>query len=113
MATLVTPLHKDEASRPQVVKAVVSWRDETFGHALYFSRARVPTGTSALWHHIGVYGWQRDLLASFVSLPPSPLELAEKLEQLRVLEAGMTIVVGKIATAPGGIDTAEDLSSLS
>ena len=111
LATLVTPASQDEASRTQVVKAVVSWQDETFGKAIYFSRAAVPTGAKTLWHHIGVYGWQRDALARFVSHPPSTLELAEKLEQLRALELGMTITVGKIATAPGGIDTAEDLEA--
>lgn len=111
LATLVTPMREEETSRLQAVKAVVSWKDKTFGTALYFSRASIPTGTSTLWHHIGVYGWRRDSLSSFVNLPPSPLELAEKLEQLRALEAGMTIVVGKIATAPGGIDTLEDLEA--
>jgi 3-deoxy-manno-octulosonate cytidylyltransferase (CMP-KDO synthetase) len=111
LATLVTPANQYEASLTQVVKAVVSWQDETFGKAIYFSRAAVPTGTSALWHHIGVYGWRRDALARFVSQPPSMLELAEKLEQLRALELGMTITVGKIATAPRGIDTAEDLDA--
>ena len=111
LATLVTPATQDEASRSQVVKAVVSWRDETFGKAIYFSRAAIPTGTNALWHHIGVYGWQRDALARFVSQRPSTLELAEKLEQLRALELGMTITVGKIAIAPGGVDTAEDLEA--
>ena len=109
LATLVTPASQDEASRTQIVKAVVSWQDETFGKAIYFSRAAVPTGTNTLWHHVGVYGWQRDALARFVSEPPSTLELAEKLEQLRALELGMTITVGKIAIAPGGVDTAEDL----
>ena len=89
----------------------MSWQDETFGKAIYFSRAAVPTGTNALWHHIGVYGWRRDALARFVSQPPSILELAEKLEQLRALELGMTITIGKIATAPTGIDTAEDLEA--
>ncbi len=111
LATLVTSANQDEASRNQVVKAVVSWQDKTFGKAIYFSRAVVPTGTNALWHHIGVYGWRRDALARFVSQPPSTLELAEKLEQLRALELGMTITVGKIATAPGGVDTAEDLEA--
>ena len=111
LATLVTPASQYEASLTQVVKAVVSWQDETFGKAIYFSRAAIPTGTNVLWHHIGVYGWQRDALARFVSQPPSILELAEKLEQLRALELGMTITVGKIATAPRGIDTLEDLES--
>ena len=111
LATLVTPASQVEASRAQVVKAVVSWQDENFGKAIYFSRARVPTGTDALWHHIGVYGWRRNALARFISQPPSTLELSEKLEQLRALELGMTIAVGKVTTAPGGVDTAEDLEA--
>ncbi len=111
LATLVTPASQGEALRTQVVKAVVSWQDENFGRAIYFSRAAVPTGTNALWHHVGVYGWRRDALARFVSQPPSKLELAEKLEQLRALELGMAITVGKIATAPEGVDTAEDLEA--
>ena len=111
LATLVTPASQDEAARWQVVKAVVSWQDDSFGKALYFSRAAVPNGANPLWHHIGVYGWRRDALARFVRLPPSPLELTEKLEQLRALEAGMIITVGKIATSPGGIDTMEDLEA--
>ena len=111
LATLVAPASQDEASRTQVVKAVVSWQDETFGKAIYFSRAAIPTGTNVLWHHIGVYGWRRASLARFVRQPPSKLELAEKLEQLRALELGMAITVGKIANAPGGVDTIEDLEA--
>jgi 3-deoxy-manno-octulosonate cytidylyltransferase (CMP-KDO synthetase) len=88
---------------------VVSWQDNGFGNALYFSRAAIPTGADTLYHHIGVYGWTRAALARFVSLPPSPLEQAEKLEQLRALEDGMHIATGFIDIAPGGIDTADDL----
>ena len=121
LATLVTPANSDEAARPQVVKAVVAWnRNDTndtiakpgrFGRALYFSRAAVPTGTHEYLHHIGVYGWRRDALARFVALPPSPLELAEKLEQLRALEAGMSIAIAMVDSAPGGVDTDEDLAN--
>lgn len=112
LATLVAPATIQEAARPQVVKAVISWQNEHFGRALYFSRAAIPTGNAPLYHHVGVYGWQRDALARFVALAPSPLEQAEKLEQLRALEAGMTITVGLIAHAPGGVDTAEDLAEV-
>ena len=117
LATLVAPATPQEAQLPQVVKAVVSWNASAapavgaIGRALYFSRAAVPTGASDFLHHVGVYGWRREALARFVSLPPSPLEQAEKLEQLRAMEAGMHIAVGMIAEAPGGIDTAEDLSA--
>ena len=111
LATLVTKASTEEASKPQVVKAVVSWQEHGFGEALYFSRASVPTGEADKYHHIGVYGWHRSALARFITLPPSPLELSEKLEQLRALEAGMRIAVAEIDTAPGGVDTDEDLKA--
>ena len=115
LSTLVTPAGEGEAARPQVVKAVVSWQEETasprIGTALYFSRAAVPTGMTPKYHHVGVYGWRRDALARFVKLPPSPLETAERLEQLRALEAGMKIAVAEIAVAPAGVDTEEDLAA--
>ena len=112
LATLVTKASAIEASKPQVVKAVVSWKNYGFGNALYFSRASIPTGTNDKYHHIGVYGWCRPALWRFVALPPSPLELAEKLEQLRALEAGMHISVAEIDSAPGGVDTDEDLQAV-
>ena len=112
LATLVAKASAEEAEQPQVVKAVVSWKDHGFGNALYFSRASIPTGTNDKYHHIGVYGWYRHALSRFVALPPSPLELAEKLEQLRALEAGMHIAVAEIDSAPAGVDTAEDLQAV-
>jgi 3-deoxy-manno-octulosonate cytidylyltransferase (CMP-KDO synthetase) len=112
LATLVTTATDAEAAKPQIVKAVVSWAHSGFGEALYFSRAAVPTGEAERLHHIGVYGWRRAALARFVGLPPSPLEMAEKLEQLRALEAGMKIAVARITTAPGGVDTEEDLQEV-
>lgn len=111
LATLVCPADADEASQPQLVKAVVSWQQPERGRALYFSRAPVPHGGDHFWHHIGLYGWSRAALARFVALPPSPLEQTEKLEQLRALEAGMHIAVGRLDSAPPGIDTQADLDA--
>ena len=111
LATLVTAASDAEAALPQVVKAVVSWQNAEYGSALYFSRAAIPVGGHPLWHHIGVYGWQRAALARFVTLPPSPLEQAERLEQLRALEAGMAIAIGRVDAAPSGVDTATDLAA--
>jgi len=112
LATLVTAASAEEAQRTQVVKAVVSWQEgRNLGQALYFSRAVVPHGAGQLFHHIGVYGWRRDALARFVTLPPSSLEKAERLEQLRALEAGMRIAVAAIASAPAGVDTEADLAA--
>ena len=78
--------------------------------ALYFSRVAVPSGEGPLWHHVGIYAYRRSALARFVSLKPSPLELREKLEQLRALEAGMRIAVARVDHAPFGVDTPADLA---
>ena len=112
LSTLVTPASAEEAALPQVVKAVVSWQEgQNLGQALYFSRAAVPHGDSPFYHHVGVYGWRREALARFVTLPPSPLETSERLEQLRALEAGMRIAVAAIESAPAGVDTEADLAA--
>ena len=99
-----------ERTDPNVVKAVVSRRPgEAQGRALYFTRAPAPAGEGPLWHHIGLYAYRREALARFVSLPPSPLERRERLEQLRVLEDGMRIEVAFVDTVPLGVDTPAQL----
>jgi 3-deoxy-manno-octulosonate cytidylyltransferase (CMP-KDO synthetase) len=110
IATLVCPI-ADPAigSGPSVVKAVIAWGERGIGRCLYFSRADIPTGPGTLLHHIGLYAYRRAALRRFVSLPPSPLERREKLEQLRALEAGMRIDAVEVATEPLGVDTPEDL----
>jgi 3-deoxy-manno-octulosonate cytidylyltransferase (CMP-KDO synthetase) len=77
--------------------------------ALYFTRAPAPTGEGPLYHHIGLYAYRRAALARFVALPPSVLELRERLEQLRALEAGMRIDVTIVDSVPLGVDTPADL----
>ena len=107
--TAAAPLDDTEKDMPQVVKAAIAWgQDGAIGNALYFSRAPIPHG-GAMWHHIGIYGWRRGALERFVALPPSPLEVAEKLEQLRALEAGMRIGVVAVDKAIAGVDTEADL----
>ncbi len=97
-----------DLDNPSVVKPVVAWRGDT-GTALYFTRARAPTGDGPLYHHIGIYAFTRDALSRFVALPPSPLEQREKLEQLRALEAGMRIAVARVDSVPLSVDTPADL----
>jgi 3-deoxy-manno-octulosonate cytidylyltransferase (CMP-KDO synthetase) len=112
IATLVTPIRDAaEAAAPSVVKAAVQFADGQ-RHALapYFSRLPVPSGEGPLWHHIGIYAWRRAALARFVALPPSLLELRERLEQLRAIEAGLRIFCARIDSAPFGVDTPEDLA---
>lgn len=98
-----------ERTNTNVVKAVTSFDAQGMGRALYFTRATAPWGEGPLYHHIGLYGYRREALARFVSLPPSVLELREKLEQLRALEAGMSIEVALVDTVPLGVDTPADL----
>lgn len=99
-----------EHTNPSVVKAVLALNDAgTQGRALYFTRATAPANDGPRYHHIGVYAYRRKALQKFVSLPPSTLELREKLEQLRALEHGMRIDAAVVDTVPLGVDTPEDL----
>jgi 3-deoxy-manno-octulosonate cytidylyltransferase (CMP-KDO synthetase) len=112
VGTLVAPITSAaEAAADSVVKCACAFADGApVAPALYFSRSPVPWGDGPLWHHIGIYAYQRAALARFVALPPSPLERREKLEQLRALEAGMRMGAARVATAPFGVDTPEDLA---
>lgn len=113
----VAALASDEIlRRPDVVKVV---RDNQ-GFALYFSRAPIPylrdASDAALLatlvrQHVGVYAYTPQMLQEWVTLPPHPLELVERLEQLRPLAHGFRIAVADVAAAPeGGIDTEDDLA---
>jgi 3-deoxy-manno-octulosonate cytidylyltransferase (CMP-KDO synthetase) len=115
MATLATPIRDEATYRDSAcVKVVCSAR----GRALYFSRSPIPCHRDGLPErsairpiahlHLGLYAYRREFLLSIAALPPSPLEAAEKLEQLRVLDAGYPIAVGIVEEAGIGIDTPED-----
>ena len=112
MATLATAI-RDRAAfeNPACVKAVISQQ----GRALYFSRSPVPhhrDGTPSHgilgYLHLGLYVFRRNFLLELTQLPPSSLENTEKLEQLRVLEAGFPIAIGLVDEPSIGIDTPED-----
>lgn len=110
IATLVVAVPRlDIADDTSSVKAVVDWKDQQLGKALYFSRAAVPFGQDPLYYHVGIYAYKRQSLAEFVAAPPHPLEEIEKLEQLRALGLGMHIAVGRTQEIPLGVDTAADL----
>ena len=112
IATLAAEIHtEEESSNPNVVKAIGSRLSERRLRALYFSRATAPWGDGPRYHHVGLYAYRRKALQRFVALPPSPLELQEKLEQLRALEAGMRIDVTIVDTVPRGVDTPADLET--
>lgn len=113
MATLMTPMAEAEYDNPAAVKVVVSLD----GHALYFSRSLIPFPRNrgsewCCYKHIGVYAYRRDFLLRFAALPPSPLETAESLEQLRALEYGYRIRVISTPFRSIGVDTQEDLEQV-
>ncbi len=114
IATAVVPtLDEEKINNPNCVKAVLT----EGGKALYFSRSRVPfkreptakAQAVPYYHHCGIYGYKKQALEKFVSLPPSRLEKLEKLEQLRALENGLVIKAVEIEPAGPAIDTEDDL----
>lgn len=110
IATLVHPIHEArERTSPDVVKAVIAFSGADLGRALYFTRATAPFGEGPLYHHIGIYAFKRAALHRFAGLAPSPLERRERLEQLRALEAGMSIGCRVVDAVPFGVDTPADL----
>jgi 3-deoxy-manno-octulosonate cytidylyltransferase (CMP-KDO synthetase) len=100
-----------ERADPSVVKAIIAFdaSHPRLGRALYFTRASAPSGEGPVYHHIGIYAFRRPVLERFAGLPPSPLEQRERLEQLRALEAGLSIGVALVDTNPLGVDTPADL----
>lgn len=118
MGTLAHPIESEAEWRdPNVVKVVLDAR----GYALYFTRSPVPfTRDAGGWsdagpvnplRHLGIYSFRREFLFRYTSLPPAPLELAERLEQLRALGAGYKIKVGITPFPCIGIDTPADLEA--
>lgn len=104
-ATIASP---EERDNPNVVKVVMN--KDLF--ALYFSRSPIPYlrhPVATTYRHIGIYGYRKDFLLKFVSLPQTPLEITEALEQLRALEHGYKIKMVIVDYSPVGVDTSEDL----
>ncbi len=122
MSTAAVRIRKaDDLDNPNAVKVVVS----AAGRALYFSRRTIPylreaAGGStserlaafAFFKHLGIYGYRRETLLRLVKFPVSPLENAEKLEQLRALENGIEIAVVKVDYDSAGVDAPEDVKTV-
>ena len=119
MSTVAAPLRsRDRIGDPACVKVVF----DAHGRALYFSRSAIPyvrdwdeaflsADPPLFYQHMGLYAYRRDFLLRLAQMPPSPLEQAEKLEQLRVLAMGESIRVGVVERASAGIDTHEDYAA--
>lgn len=112
MGTLGVPFESEALwKNPNAVKVLLNQQ----GCALYFSRAVIPHGGRfdgpQLLHHLGVYAYRTSLLERWGSLPVGVFEKQEKLEQLRAIENGISIVVVPVSCAQKGIDTREDYSA--
>lgn len=110
ISTLIRVLKdEDEINNPNLVKCVV----DNKGFALYFSRSKIPfernVNEGDFYGHLGIYGYKRKALEMMTTLPQTPLEKTESLEQLRALENGMKIKTSVVDFVPVGIDTKEDL----
>jgi len=113
VATLATPCSPDQINNPNAVKVVTA----SDGRALYFSRSTIPcdrdkAGGIAYRKHLGIYAYRKAALQRFPRLPPSKLEAAERLEQLRFLENGIDIYVADTPYDTIGVDTEEDLRAV-
>ena len=113
ISTACHPIHDAESfANPNVVKVVLDAK----GFALYFSRAGIPhpgEGGVRAFRHVGIYGYRVSFLRKYSSLPVSPLEKAEALEQLRALWSGFRVAVAvSDAQAPPGVDTPQDLEAV-
>jgi 3-deoxy-manno-octulosonate cytidylyltransferase (CMP-KDO synthetase) len=108
VTTLSTPCTPAEVDDPNAVKVVTA----SDGRALYFSRASIPYNRGIATpprKHLGLYAYRKAALARFAGLPPSPLEMTERLEQLRLLENGINIYVEHTTFTTIGVDTEADL----
>jgi len=110
VATLSVACAAEDVTNPNAVKVVVALD----GRALYFSRATIPfdreaAGFAGYRKHLGIYAYRKAALERFASLPPSPLEVAERLEQLRLLENGVALYVAAAPHDTIGVDTEADL----
>jgi 3-deoxy-manno-octulosonate cytidylyltransferase (CMP-KDO synthetase) len=114
LATVAKPIDDPaQIASPNVVKVV---RGDD-GRALYFSRSPIPYRRNAepglpTWKHLGLYGYRREALDTWTSLPPHPLERAEGLEQLRALAAGLVMAVLPAVGDSIGVDTPADADTV-
>ena len=111
VATLSVRCPAHEFTNPNAVKVVTALD----GRALYFSRCTIPydrdnSGFAGYRKHLGIYAYRKSALDRFASLPPSPLEKLERLEQLRLLENGIGLYVAEAPRDTIGVDTEEDLA---
>jgi 3-deoxy-manno-octulosonate cytidylyltransferase (CMP-KDO synthetase) len=112
IATAVCPIESEaEADDPHIVKCVL---DKT-GHAMYFSRSKIPYSPiegCPRYHHLGIYAYRYEFIRHYAKLEPTPLQRAEDLEQLKILEHGFRIKAALVESGSFGIDRPEDIEKM-
>lgn len=115
MATAITPLKEEDALNTSVTKCVIDQK----GYALYFSRALIPGGKNlkfnpsfCYYKHLGIYAYRREFLLLYSQLSPTPLQLAEDLEQLKVLEHGYKIATATVHGEWFDVNIPEDIQKV-
>lgn len=106
--TLKKRITSEDAQDPNTVKVVT---DED-NNALYFSRSPIPYGATSCYKHVGLYAYTKEALQKIAAMKPHPLEISERLEQLRFLANGLKIKVHETVTDTVGVDTPADVEKL-
>ena len=109
IGTIATDISIDEIQNENITKVSVDWQEEgVFGNSLDFYKSTKKKSIN-IYQHVGIYSFKPSALKKFISLPPSKNEIERKLEQLRVLDAGIKIGITYVENVPISIDTVEDL----
>jgi 3-deoxy-manno-octulosonate cytidylyltransferase (CMP-KDO synthetase) len=116
MSTAIVKIEsEEEALSPSIVKCVIDSKE----NALYFSRALIPAGHSlkvrpevTYYRHVGIYAYRREFLLKYTELPQTPLQIAEDLEQLKVIEHGYRIKTAIVACSSIGVDIPDDIQKV-
>ena len=109
IGTIATDISSNEINNENITKVIVDWKEEgVVGNSLDFYKS-IKTELKNIYQHVGIYSFKPSALKKFISLPPSKNEIDRKLEQLRVLDAGIKIGITYVESVPISVDTIEDL----
>ncbi len=108
IGTLATNISKDEEKNENITKVSIDWKKSNVGNSIDFYKSYKKDITD-IYQHVGIYSFKPNALKKFVSLPPSKNEMLRKLEQLRALDAGMSIGITYVENIPISVDTIKDL----
>ena len=109
IGTIATDISSNEIKNENITKVTVDWKEEgVIGNSLDFYKS-IKTEVTNIYQHVGIYSFKPSALKKFILLPPSKNELDRKLEQLRLLDAGIKIGITYVENVPISVDTVEDL----